>query len=132
MKKPIVALALLAGMLVLVVRDGTHVPDEVQPIAWNAEACAHCKMLIGDPAYAAQIITDDGDVLSFDDPGCAARYLRERAPHVHRAWFHAGRGDRWIPLAEVGFVPAQGSPMGSNMIAVPRTTPGAVGLEDLR
>ncbi|HEU4614397.1 MAG TPA: hypothetical protein VFS15_20015 [Kofleriaceae bacterium] len=132
MKKLLVVLALLAGVLVLVVRDGTRVPDTVQPIAWNVEACAHCRMLIGDPAHAAQIITEDGDVLSFDDPGCAARYLREHAPHVHRAWFHAGHGDSWIPLADVGFIPATSSPMGSNVIAVPKTTPGALALEDLR
>jgi copper chaperone NosL len=132
MKKLLVVLALLAGVLVLVVRDGTRVPDTVQPIAWNAEACAHCRMLIGDPAHAAQVITKDGDVLSFDDPGCAARYLREHGPRVHRAWFHAGHGDSWIPLADVGFVPAAASPMGSNVIAVPKTTPGALALEDLR
>lgn len=132
MKKLLVVLGLLAGALVLVVRDGTRIPDTVQPIAWNVEACAHCKMLIGDPAHAAQIITEDGDVLSFDDPGCAVRYLREHRPRVHRAWFHAGRGDGWIPLAEVGFIPASTSPMGSNVIAVPKTTPGAIALGDLR
>jgi copper chaperone NosL len=132
MKKLLVVLALLAGVLVLVVRDGTRVPDTVQPIAWNAEACAHCRMLIGDPAHAAQVITEDGDVLSFDDPGCAARYLREHGRRVHRAWFHSGHGDSWIPLADVGFVPAKSSPMGSNVIAVPKTTPGALALEDLR
>ena len=85
-----VPVALIATILVLVVGGGTRPPGSVQPIAWNRESCAHCRMLIGDPAYAAQIITEDGDVLSFDDPGCAARYLRERRPRVHRAWFHAG------------------------------------------
>ncbi len=127
-----VPVALIATILVLVVGGGTRPPGSVQPIAWNRESCAHCRMLIGDPAYAAQIITEDGDVLSFDDPGCAARYLRERRPRVHRAWFHAGRGDAWLPLAEVGFVPATASPMGSNVMAVPKATPGAIPLEALR
>jgi hypothetical protein len=88
-------------------------------------------MLIGDPAYAAQVITDAGDVLSFDDPGCAARYIRAHRAHIHRAWFHAGRGDAWISLDQVGFLAAPTSPMGSGMLAVVKTTPGARGLEDV-
>ena len=107
-------------------------PDGVQPIAWNAEACAHCHMLIGDPAFAAQIITEDGTVLSFDDPGCAARYIAEVHPKIRRAWFHAGKGDAWIPIADVAFVPVPHSPMGSGVLAVRRGTPGALTLGDLR
>ena len=132
MKKLILALAIVAGALAFVVHGGTRVPDEVQPIAWNVEPCAHCHMLIGDPAYAAQVITDDGRVHSFDDPGCAARYIEKHRARVHRAWFHGGRGDGWIPLAEVGFVKVATSPMGSNVIAVLRSTPGALALEDVR
>ena len=105
MKKLAFALVALVTAAVLIVRCGTTLPGEPQPIAWNAEACGHCHMLIGDPAFAAQVITDDGEVVSFDDPGCAARYLRAHEGHVHRAWFHAGRGDAWIPVDEVGFVP---------------------------
>ena len=131
MKKLLVILLALAVVGVLVVRCGTHLPDEVQPIAWNAEACAHCHMLIGDPAFAAQVITDEGDVKSFDDPGCAARYLREHRGHIHRAWFHEGRGDRWLPAGDVAFVRVATSPMGSDVMAVPRSTPGALALEDL-
>ena len=129
MKKLLAALAAVA-LVVFFVRHGNDLPDSVQPIAWNAEACAHCHMLIGDPTYAAQIITDDGEVLSFDDPGCAARYLAEHHSKVHRAWFH-GR-DRWIPIGEVAFVRVAQSPMGSNVMAVPRGTPGALALEDIR
>lgn len=132
MKKLIVVLVLIAAAVAAVVHGGTRVPDDVQPIAWNAEPCAHCQMLIGDPAYAAQVITTDGTVSSFDDPGCAARFIAQHHDRIHRAWFHDGRGDGWIPLAEVGFIEVPSSPMGSNVIAVPRSTPGALALEDLR
>lgn len=131
MKRALVVLVLFGGALAYVVHGGTRIPDDVQPIAWNKEACAHCHMLIGDPAYAAQVITTDGDVLSFDDPGCAIRYLREHTGHIHRAWFHAGRGDTWLPADEVAFVRTPASPMGSNLIAVARTTPNALALEDV-
>ncbi len=132
MKKLLVIMLALAVVGVLVVRCGTHLPDEVQPIAWNAEACAHCHMVIGDPAFAAQVITTDGEVKSFDDPGCAARYLREHGDTVHRAWFHEGRGDRWLPADGVAFVRVPASPMGSGVMAVPAGTPGALSLEDVR
>lgn len=132
MKKLLVVLAAVALVATLVVRCGTRLPDEVQPIAWNAEPCAHCHMVIGDPAFAAQVITDDGEALSFDDPGCAARYLRTHEGHVHRAWFHEGRGDRWLPVGEVAFVRVPASPMGSGVMAVPAGTPGALSLEEIR
>lgn len=128
MKKLVVAIVVLGTILAVVVYGGTRLPDRPQPIAWNHEACAHCRMLIGDPTFAAQVITDDGDVLSFDDPGCAAAYLRTH--HVHHAWFH-GR-DGWLARDAVGFVRVAHSPMGSNVIAVPKATPGALALEDVR
>jgi copper chaperone NosL len=131
-KKLVVALAVAALVVAIVVYRGTQLPDEVQPIAWNAEACAHCHMLIGDPAFAAQVITDEGDVLSFDDPGCAARYLREHHGHIHKAWFYDGRGARWLSAADVAFVRVAASPMGSGVMAVHRATPGALSLEDIR
>lgn len=132
MKKLVVALVLIACAVALVVRSGTRLPDTVQPVAWNTEACAHCQMLIGDPTFAAQVITTNGEVLSFDDPGCAAAYIRGHQSNIHRAWFHAGTGEAWIPLDEVAFTRVTHSPMGSNVIAVPRTTPGALALEDVR
>ena len=128
MKKLVIVIVLVA-VGAFVARGGSTVPDSVQPIAWNAEACAHCKMLIGDPAFAAQVITNEGDVLSFDDPGCAARYIRAHEGTIHRAWFHAGKGDGWIALADVAFVKVPTSPMGSGVMAVRRGTPGALSLE---
>ena len=132
MKKLMLANLVVAVTVVLLIARGTRIPDDVQAIAWNAEVCAHCHMLIGDPTFAAQVITDDGTVRSFDDPGCAARFIREHRDQIHRAWFHAGHGDSWIALADVGFVKVANSPMGSSVIAVPRTTPGAFGLEHVR
>ena len=99
--KLVLAIALLAAIVAFVVRDGTRIPDDIQPIAWNAEPRAHCRMLIGDPAFAAQVITTDGTVRSFDDPGCAARFIRDQRDRVHRAWFHAGTGDTWIPPSDL-------------------------------
>ena len=120
-------MALITG-IVLVVRGGQRVPDELQPIAWHRQSCAHCQMLIGEPAHAAQLITADGEVLGFDDPGCALRYLDERHPIVHRMWFHHGTSDRWLPSTEVRFTTGATTPMGFGLLAVDRGTPGAIDL----
>lgn len=121
-----------AAGVVVVVRGGHHVPDEVQPIAWSRQACSHCQMLIGDPHHAAQLVTADGDVRSFDDPGCALRYLDEHHPSVHRLWFHAATGDRWLPADAVRFLTTGTTPMGSGLLAVEPGTAGAIDLEAAR
>jgi copper chaperone NosL len=94
-------------------------------IAYDKEACAYCHMLIGDPRYAAQIITDEGDVYSFDDPGCLFRFVSERRPHVRATWFRDSRRDRWIASGEVAFVRGAKTPMGWGFAAVDRSTPDA-------
>jgi len=113
-------LAALVIAVVAIVRGGTAIPDEVQPIAWHHQACAHCGMLVAEPAHAAQLITADGDVLSYDDPGCALRHLAERRPSIHRLWFHHGTEDRWLAADQVGFRTGATTPMGSGLIAVDR------------
>lgn len=119
--------ALVAGV-VAIVRGGSQLPDDVQPIEWNRQACAHCGMLVGEPHHAAQLITADGDVLAFDDPGCALRYLDERAPRVHRLWFHHGTADRWIPADRVRFTVGAITPMGSGLVATDGDAPRALDL----
>jgi hypothetical protein len=126
-----VLLAIVGG-ITLLVRGSQHLPDQVQPIAWHRQSCAHCQMQIGDPAHAAQLITGAGEVVSFDDPGCALRYLDEHRPAIHRLWFHHAHADRWLTVDEVAFTTGGVTPMGSGLLAVDRGTPGALDLEAAR
>jgi len=119
--------AVIAGVI-CIVRGGRSVPDDVQPIDWNHQACAHCKMLIGDPHFAAQLVTADGEVLSFDDPGCALRYIDEHHPAIHRLWFHHSTAERWLSADEVAFGTGGVTPMGYGLLAVDRGTPGSIDL----
>lgn len=104
-------------------------PEGPVPIVWDREACAECRMLVGEPKFAAQLQTREGDVLNFDDPGCLLRYLNLRKPQTHAVYFHHHKEDRWLPRAQVGFVPASPTPMGYGLAAVPRTTTGALSFE---
>lgn len=127
----VLALGIIA-VIVSVVTRGRALPDTPQPVAWNHQACAHCRMAVGEPAHAAQLVTTDGEVLFFDDPGCLMRYLDERAPAVHRIWFHDRSEARWLGADEVGFVPGATTPMGFGLAATDRSTAGAMPFADAR
>jgi len=109
---------------VMAVYASERIPDAPEPIVWDREACAHCHMHVGDPAFAAQAIDSDGRVYNFDDPGCLLAWRGTR--QLARIWFHHKNEDRWLPLDAAGFVTVNGSPMGSNLGAVDATVPGAL------
>ena len=123
--RAVVSTALAATALACAPADGP------QPIAWDSEPCAHCRMLIGDPAFAAQLATTDGVVASFDDPGCL---LSAEAAHesVRALWFHHLREDRWIPGDRVAFVRVPRTPMGFGLGAVDANEPGSLSLAQAR
>ena len=97
-----------------------------EPIAWDEEPCAHCRMLISDPAFAAQLRAGDGSVESFDDPGCLLAQLGERRPR--EIWFHHLREGRWIAGDRVAFEPVPRTPMGYGLGAVDAGAEGAFDL----
>lgn len=123
----LVALGVLVGIglaLGLVVSRGSEIPDGPVAIAWDREPCAHCRMQIGSPRHAAQLITETGEVFDFDDVGCAVDFIRRQSPVIHRLWFH-GEGDHWLAREEAAFAADAMTPMGSGLVAVERGTPGA-------
>jgi hypothetical protein len=133
----LVVLVVLAGVAVFVFarsaagRGAAGGPVEV---VWDHEPCAHCRMHVGDPAFAAQLHTADGRVLHFDDPGCAILLMAERADglRVKALYFHHLREDRWLAADESGFVAVKQSPMGFGFGAVSRAEPGAISLDQFR
>jgi len=113
-------------VLVVVALVTCRRPSGPEPIAFDREACAHCHMLISDPSFAAQLQTADGEIFNFDDPGCLLRWRAEHVQSVRAVWFHHLRDERWLPEAEVAFVPVARTPMGYGLGAVDAATPGAL------
>jgi hypothetical protein len=101
-----------------------------EPIAWDEERCAHCRMLISDPAFAAQLRTGDGLVESFDDPGCLLAQRGEGLPP--ETWFHHLREERWIAGDRVAFERVAETPMGYGLGAVDAGSEGALDLPAAR
>lgn len=123
--------AAMPGMLAIALA-ACGPPDGPQPIAWDREPCAHCRMLISDPAFAAQLHTEDGAVESFDDPGCLFARIEARQPRVHALWFHHLREERWLPGDAVAFVRTAPTPMDFGFGAVDPGAPDAAQIEAVR
>ncbi len=124
------AVALLgAGLLRLLAGWASALPDGPQPVAWDRTVCARCRMLVSEPAFAAQLQTLEGEVLAFDDPGCLLLHLHEVRPAVHAVYLRHHQHDRWLSREEAAFVDHGPSPMGYDLGAVERERPGALSFE---
>jgi hypothetical protein len=122
--------ALAAGLVVFLTVFASAPPTgPVEPV-WDRTSCAWCRMHVGEPAFAAQLHTSDGDVLFFDDPGCLFELEAEQRPAVHARFFRHMRADRWLSGEEAAFVAVEQSPMGYGLGAVDGPAAG-VGALDL-
>ncbi len=122
----------VVGAVALLLRVTNQPPEGPVTPAWDEDTCAHCRMHLGEPGFAAQLQTKDGDVLFFDDPGCLFEWVDENAPRVHAVYFHHLTEDRWIPDDRVAFVSVPRSPMGYGLGAVEEGERGAISLAEAR
>ncbi len=118
-----VAFVLVAGALAWLLARPPGLPEGPLPVSWNRERCARCGMLVGEPAFAAQVQTPDGKVLSFDDPGCLLLHEAEQHPPRHAVWLHHHAEARWVRLEAAAFVAVERpTPMGYGLGAIERGT----------
>ncbi|MGB5546312.1 MAG: hypothetical protein WCB63_00780 [Polyangiales bacterium] len=128
-KALLLALAIVAAVVTFLRFNQVTLSDAAVPVVWDSEVCGHCKMHVGDPRFAAQLQTTEGEVLNFDDPGCLFDYLQSHQTSIHALYFRDHLEDAWLSESEVGFLPAQESPMGYGIRAVPKSTPDAQGMD---
>lgn len=82
--------------------------------------CAHCGMLISEPAYAAAYRAPGSESRVFDDIGCLLASARnETAPAALTFWFHDAGTAGWIDGRHAVLVRAATirTPMGGGLIA---------------
>jgi copper chaperone NosL len=125
----LLAVALVAVVVAFVRFNQVTLSDGPVPVVWDREVCAHCKMHVGDPRFASQLQTTEGDVLNFDDPGCLLDYLQSHEISVHGLYFRNHVEDGWLSESEVGFLPVEDSPMGYGIRALSKDTPEAQGID---
>jgi hypothetical protein len=125
----LIVVALAAAVVAFVRFNEPTLPEGALPVVWDGEVCGHCKMHVGDPRFAAQLQTTEGDVLNFDDPGCLFDYLSSHEASVHALYFRNHAEDGWLTQSEAGFIAVEDSPMGYGLAAVPKDTEGAEDVE---
>lgn len=119
-------------------------PDGMAEIKWDRDTCARCSMVISDRRFAAQIRGGaEQSVFKFDDPGCMAFWLKEKAEKYPwladtgtKMWvadFDSKSRDemRWLDPRRAHYV-TRTSPMGYNYAAVSMPMPGSLDFTDMR
>lgn len=90
-------------------------------IAIGSEECAHCRMIVSEERFAAQLRTEHGRSLAFDAIECLADFLQQgQDARVRAMWVSAFNAPgTWIPAEEAFYLrsPALRSPMGLNLTA---------------
>ncbi len=117
-------------------------PEGMVEIKWDRDTCVRCSMVISDPRFAAQMRGGEKDtVFKFDDIGCLAFWLRDKAAQhpwmadaATRMWVadSSGMGARWLDPRTARFIGGKASPMGYNFAAVQAAVSGSLTFESMR
>lgn len=60
---------------------------EPEPIKYGADNCEHCRMLISDHNYGAELITQKGKIFKYDSIEClAANQKKYSKEDIHSLW----------------------------------------------
>jgi hypothetical protein len=113
-----IAVLLACGALVLGLWRLVSPPSGPVEPAWDRVACARCHMLVSDPRFAVQLHTHAGEVLFYDDPGCALLARAEAGKAPAALYFHDFEGASWLAERDVRFVPVPETPMGHGFAAL--------------
>lgn len=103
-------------MIVLIIYSCTNNP---QPINYNKDECAHCLMIISDPKFGSELITDKGKIYKFDSIECLAEYiLIEREFKYETLWITDYSNPHHLIDAKTAYYivsPKMESPMSMNI-----------------
>lgn len=113
-------LSFLSLFFILVVSACAQKP---KPIDYGKDACSHCKMIITDPKFGAELVTTKGKIFIFDDLNCywdfRAQQQIDEAQIAHSVVFLFNKPKAYVEASEACFLYADGirSPMGSRIAA---------------
>lgn len=119
-------------------------PEGMVEIKWDRDTCARCSMVISDRRFAGQIRGGpEQTAFKFDDPGCLAFWLREKAAQypwlsesASKMWvadFNSKSREEmvWLDPRQAQFI-SKTSPMGYNFAAVKFPMAGSIDFTDMR
>jgi len=102
-------------------------------IKWDRDACEHCRMVISDKHFAAQIRGGaKNKVYLFDDIGCAVHWLPNQSWGKEKStkiWVANYRNGNWLNARTAYYIPGQTTPMDFGFGAVRELVAGSVNFE---
>ena len=119
MKMIKVSILIVAVMLLI-----SACSQEPATIHYGSDECQHCKMMITDSRFAAQLVTEKGKALKFDAIECLAAYEKNSGEQFSEAKLWVSNYEtpgEWLPIPGAQFVKSEviKSPMGASLLALP-------------
>ena len=98
-----------------------------EPITYGRDACAHCRMHISQPGFAAELRDTNGVLTKYDDIGCMLRAMVALHHEVPEVWVEDHDGGGFVPLLGASLVRAEHleTPMGYGIVAFKDATAAA-------
>jgi copper chaperone NosL len=104
---------------------------DIKPVAIVAEdMCAHCRMVISEKRYAAELIRQDGEPVKFDDIRCLIHYVEGKREKDRVAGYYVMDFDSqaWVKAEQALFLRSSAfkTPMGGGIVAFEKSRAQAV------
>ena len=135
------ALTPLAALLAGCSKSGW--PEGMVEIKWDRDTCLVCSMVISDRRFAGQMRGGpDNTAFKFDDPGCVALWLNDKARDypwldepATQLWIAevttSGNDVAWLDGRKAHYV-SKTSPMGYNFAAYAQPQAGSLAFAEMR
>jgi len=97
--------------------------NDPEPINFGEDNCAHCKMMITDEKYGAELVTDKGKIFKYDSIECLLEQLNKnifREDQIGSMWVIDFSNPRTLIDAKTAYYTQNDefrSPMGLNVQA---------------
>lgn len=122
-------------MMLLLVVLFSACSQEPAEMHYGSDECAHCKMMITNPQFASQVVTEKGKALKFDAIECMAVYQQQHSDELKGAklWVNNYENPgQWLLAPNAQFVKSEvvKSPMGESLLAFPSQEEAEKHLQD--
>lgn len=95
-------------------------PVEILP---EADECANCRMSVQKDRFAAELLTQKGDVSKFDEIGCMVSYAKKQRlsqDAIKAIFVHDFNTGKWLSLSDAVLVKSRyPTPMRGGILAFP-------------
>lgn len=101
----------------------TACSQEPATINYGSDECMHCKMMITDNRFAAQIVIETGKAIKFDSIECMAEYAGSHKSELKDARFWVSdfsSPGSWLDVQQANIIKSEviNSPMGASLLAI--------------